>query len=548
MTTQKPNILIYNLDEMRADTLHHLGNPAAVTPNFDQFLKDAVSFRNAFCQNPVCVPSRCSFLTGLYPHVRGHRTMHHMLHEDEPVLFKYLRDHGYYVWLNLRNDFLPAQFKNYYSEIADEVMGIKIRHRGRKLRWGNKRWANRVKETISNIIKKAEKPSKDIQNDEYYSFLEGKIEEKKNGLDIFRLDEVSVNLAKKFIHKRPKKKQFCVFLGLIAPHPPYAIEEPYYSMIDRKKLPPRIPYPEHAEKKPSMIRGLREHQHLQSWPEERWDELRAVYLGMVTKVDHLFGELIQTLKDMGEYDNTAIFVFSDHGDFAGDYGIAEKNQNTFEDCLVNVPLMIKPPKGYDIDPGIRDSLVELIDFYATVEEYAGFKSGHSHFGKSLQPIIADSSISDHRYAVFCEGGRLKNETQCMELESDLELNPSNQYYPRLKLQRSKGPEHTKATMIRTSRYKYVKRFYELDELYDLQTDPQELDNRINDPSLKEILHDLQNKMLNHYQETSDVVPMTSDERMGRFDLRVFLRVALQLRKMKKERLRLSKKETSNRIS
>ena len=99
-------------------------------------------------------------------------------------------------------------------------------------------------------------------------------------------------------------------------------------------------------------------------------------------------------------------------------------------------------------------------------------------------------------------------------------------------------------MIRTSRYKYVKRFYELDELYDLQTDPQELDNRIDDPNLKEILQDLQNRMLDHYQETSDVVPINTDERMGRFDLRIFLRVALQLRKMKKERLRRLKKETS----
>jgi len=128
--------------------------------------------------------------------------MHHMLHEDEPILFKYLRDHGYYVWLNLRNDFLPAQFKNYYSEIADEVMGIKIRHRGRRLRWGNKHWANSIKKIVSKIIKKAEKPEKDLSDDMYYSFLEGKIEEKKKGLEIFRLDEVSVNLARIFF-KQP---------------------------------------------------------------------------------------------------------------------------------------------------------------------------------------------------------------------------------------------------------------------------------------------------------------------------------------------------------
>jgi len=63
---KKPNIVIFNPDQMRQDSLGHFGNPAAITPNLDKFAsEDAVSFRNAFCQNPVCVPSRCSFLTGL---------------------------------------------------------------------------------------------------------------------------------------------------------------------------------------------------------------------------------------------------------------------------------------------------------------------------------------------------------------------------------------------------------------------------------------------------------------------------------------------------
>lgn len=61
----KVNIIIFNPDQMRADSIGHLGNPAARTPFLDEWAKsEAVSFRNAFCQNPVCVPSRCSFTTG----------------------------------------------------------------------------------------------------------------------------------------------------------------------------------------------------------------------------------------------------------------------------------------------------------------------------------------------------------------------------------------------------------------------------------------------------------------------------------------------------
>ena len=75
-----PHILIFNPDQWRGDVLGHTGNPAAVTPNLDQFVKqDAVSFRHAFCQHPVCTPSRSSFMSGWYPHIRGHRSLFHRI-------------------------------------------------------------------------------------------------------------------------------------------------------------------------------------------------------------------------------------------------------------------------------------------------------------------------------------------------------------------------------------------------------------------------------------------------------------------------------------
>ncbi len=86
------------------------GNPAAVTPNLDALVaRDGVSFRAAFCQGTVCTPSRCSFMSGWYPHVRGHRTMFHMMRPDEPVLLRTLKEAGYYVWWGGKNDLVPAQ-------------------------------------------------------------------------------------------------------------------------------------------------------------------------------------------------------------------------------------------------------------------------------------------------------------------------------------------------------------------------------------------------------------------------------------------------------
>ena len=107
--TQK-HIVIFNPDQWRGDVLGHMGNPAAITPNLDRFVtEDAVSFRHAFCQNPVCTPSRCSFMTGWYPHVRGHRTMNHVLHQehDEPMLLNILKENGYHVFWGGKNHVVP---------------------------------------------------------------------------------------------------------------------------------------------------------------------------------------------------------------------------------------------------------------------------------------------------------------------------------------------------------------------------------------------------------------------------------------------------------
>lgn len=114
----RPHIIIFNPDQWRSDVMGHLGNAAAVTPNLDRMAAtDGVSFRNAFCQNTVCTPSRCSFMSGWYPHVRGHRTMFHMMNTDEPVLLKTLKDEGYFVWWGGKNDLVPSE--NGYEAYCD---------------------------------------------------------------------------------------------------------------------------------------------------------------------------------------------------------------------------------------------------------------------------------------------------------------------------------------------------------------------------------------------------------------------------------------------
>jgi arylsulfatase A-like enzyme len=282
-------------------------------------------------------------------------------------------------------------------------------------------------------------------------------------------------------------------------------------MIDRTKVPPRIPTPADWAGKPSILKGICQRQNMQGWTQDRWTELRATYYGMCARVDHQFGLLVEALREAGMYEDTAMFFFADHGDFTGDYGLVEKTQNTFEDCLTRVPFIVKPPAWVPVKPRISDALVELVDLPATVEALTGVAPNHTHFGRSLLPVLTGQT-DEHRDAVFCEGGRLHGETHCMELESITYQDPQGLYWPRLSLQRSEGSEHTKAIMCRTKDLKYVRRLYESDELYDLRTDPAELHNRIDDPSLADVLAQLKERSLTFFMETCDVVPHDADLR------------------------------------
>lgn len=338
-------------------------------------------------------------------------------------------------------------------------------------------------------------------------FFCGKLEKKDEEIYL-DYDWIHVLGAIDFINEYSMDKPFCIYLPLTYPHPPYAVEEPFYSMINRAKVPARYPTPNWS-KKPSILKEIWDRQGLKNWPEERWNELRAVYLGMCARIDHQFGLIIEALKRRGFYDNTLILFFSDHGDFTGDYGLVEKTQNTFEDVLTRVPLVIKPPFDFTSVAGVSEVLCELIDIPATIYDFLDIDPGYDHFGKSLLPVITGST-NEHRLAVYSEGGRRLKEEQAKELES---FKPDSLYFPRLSLQiTDEKPYHTKATMCRTKKFKYVKRLYEIDEFYDLEKDPQELNNVIDDPSYSNEIQRHKELMLTWYQETCDVVPKNTDKR------------------------------------
>jgi arylsulfatase A-like enzyme len=491
----RPHIVIFNPDQWRGDVLGHVGNAGAVTPNLDALVvRDGVSFAQTFCQNTVSTPSRCAFMTGWYPHVRGHRTMYHMLQPDEPMLLRRLKEAGYTVFWGGKNDVVPAQLG--YSPYCD------------------------VKFVPPSDAKPLWDPGDESTwrgmpgSPHYYSFYRGALPADESGR-YFDTDWATVEGAIDWLHHEwDGRTPFCLYLALVYPHPPYAVEDDWFQLINPERLPARILPPPDWRGKSLMLQRIAERQGLDRLTEQDWTRLRRTYYAMCARVDAQFGLVLDALRERGVYDDTAVFFFSDHGDFTGDFGVVEKAQNCMEEPLVRVPLIVKPPRGVPMSPGVRTALVELIDVVPTIEEWAGLQPTYRHFGRSLAPLVADAQ-APHRDAVFCEGGRLAGEREAMELESAAarEAPPTDSlYWPRLSVQYEDSPAHLKAVMCRTTTHKYVYRLGGQDELYALVSDPNEVDNRIGDPALEPIRTALRDRLLRFLVETGDVVPWHPDRR------------------------------------
>jgi arylsulfatase A-like enzyme len=250
---------------------------------------------------------------------------------------------------------------------------------------------------------------------------------------------------------------------------------------------------------------------MENWTEEQWTELRAVYYGMCARVDHQFGLIMDALREEGMYDDSAVFMFPDHGDWTGDYGLVEKHAICFEDALTRVPFVVKPPSDVPVQPRVSEAMVELIDFPATVEELTGIEMTQPHFGKSLLPVLAGET-DELRDAVFCEGGRLESEPWVAQADAPKNLDSDGLYWPKQSLGLEDLVHLGKSTMCRTKTHKLIKRLYESDELYDLEKDPEETYNVIDDPAYTQVLQGLERRMLQFFMETSDVCPAGIDNR------------------------------------
>lgn len=485
---KRPHVLIFNPDSYRGDVLGHVGNRGAVTPALDALVADdGVSFSSAFAQNPVCTPSRCSFMTGWHPHVHGHRSMRNMLKEHEPSLLSVLRREGYHVWWGGKNDLVSVAKPEDYLKYCDTKFMPTTKRRGH-------RW-----------------PAKLAADDPRRGAFYGGICEPDPDAESTDRDSAMVRGAIDLVRNHAGDQPLCIFLPLSAPHPTYQVDREFYDRIDPALLPPRVPTPADTSRHPAVLDELRRAYRSHLIDEDMWREVKRIYYGMCCKIDHLFGRMVQALKDAGLYDDTLIVFLSDHGDFTGDYSLAEKTHCTLQDCLLRVPLVFKAPRGCEVKPGVRPQLVELVDMSATVYDLLGIEPGYCVQGRSLRASLAGDASAVHD-AVFAQVGSRADEPAFKNLQ--VKEMPADSFYA---IQSQAAlPCHDRgsyAVSCRTERYKYIRRGYnDCHELYDLHADPHELHNRSGESAMADIEQRMQTRLLNFFMQTADVLPHEQDSR------------------------------------
>ena len=477
MANQKPlNFIFFQPDEMRAESLGCYGHPLIKTPNYDRLAAEGVRFDQCHVQNAQCTPSRVSMMTGLYPHCAGHRSMWHLIRPHEPHLFKYLHEAGYDIHWFGKNDMLApgslSCIKEYYEHKDDKRKN---------------RWQSGDKEFYS-----FDYLPLDCEREEVADYVKV-----KSGIDFLR-------------NRNDDDNPFFLFLPLLQPHPSYTTHPDFYDMYDPKDIPDLRP-PD-LDKKPDFYTLIRKYRRLDELSDAFFRKLNAAYLGMISFTDWLLGELMAVMEEKGLFENTVLIVSSDHGDWAGDYGLVEKWPSDYSDTLTRVPLLVKAPgnkAGH-----VVEGPVEMFDFMPSVLELAGLSPTHTHFARSFVPQL-HGEAEDKNRLVFAEGGYETQEPHVFEGRWNLwNKNPEQDsiYLPKGKLQQEVPESVCRTTMIRSLNHKLIRRTGGQDELYDLENDPRELENLIDDPGMQDTKSDLESAMLDWYMRTSDTVPVGGDPR------------------------------------
>lgn len=476
---KRPNIILFQPDEMRADSLACYGNPITKTPNYDRVAAEGARFSNCHVQYPVCGASRCSFLTGWPTSVRGHRSLYYFLRPDEPNLFRYLKDGGYDVYWYGKNDALAAaSFYNSVTEWSQVGKSTGAPSGGRRGGRGGGFFSRATPNPDDFLFP----PTGDRRQENDYRLV-------LSAIDI--------------LNRKETDRPFCIFLPLIQPHPPYTCPADFYNMYSPADIPAPIPW--NLPRRPSFHQGIRERYHLGHVSEATFRKIKAVYYGQVSFQDWVLGQLLEALERTNHDKDTALICFSDHGDYTGDYGLVEKWPSGLEDVLTHIPMLVRAPGGKN--GVVSDDMIEAFDMMATCLDLAGIKAKHTHFARSLLPQVSGKPGDPDR-AAFCEGGYNVYEPQCYEPLNTV----GGIYAPKSQLQNEVPQTISRCAMVRTKDAKLIVRPQGQSEMYVYKSDPHEENNLYGESRVSGLQDELQTRLTHWYINTTGIAPIDKDSR------------------------------------
>ncbi|CAI7606575.1 unnamed protein product [Penicillium bialowiezense] len=467
----RPNLLIFMPDQLRYDSVGCFGNPHVRTPNIDAFAARGTKFTNCYLQ----ATSRCSLYTGQYPHVSGHRSLENLIKPWEPNMFRSLKESGYHVaCLAPRGDtFAPT-----VTELSVTEYGFLV----------PPEWMPKFGKGG------AQEPSEDIWDRLFYKGLRSQ----DKTVDY---DEAAVRSAIKWL-ENPPKGPWVLYLPLIFPHCPFQVEEPYFSMYDRKKMPVPSKPEDKSGYEARYFAENRKRYGTERATDEIWAEITATYYGMISRLDTQFGQVMKALENTGLEHKTVTAFYTDHGEYLGDHGMIEKWPSGVSEVLAREPLIIG---GAGLPMGkTNDDICEMVDLLPTIFELCEVPELFPHNGLSLLPTILGNKKHQKQYA-YTEGGFLKSEGPLLE-------QAPYPYDIKSILQHQETELVGKAVSMRSKEWTYVYRLYEPPELYNRKTDLGELHNLAADPSLENIVREMQGVMFRWIMETSDFLPFHKDAR------------------------------------
>ncbi|MEO6924300.1 MAG: sulfatase-like hydrolase/transferase [Bryocella sp.] len=316
-------------------------------------------------------------------------------------------------------------------------------------------------------------------------------------------DYHDIQAAIEILERSETTRPFLLSIPLEAPHPPYNSPEGFAGLHSAADIHDLLPT--NLRNRPIHLERMLHVGGLDKVSPDIYRTIRAAYLDKVSSVDWLLGELMEAIERTNHTKDTSLFVMSDHGDYAEDFGLVEKWPPGMERALTHVPMLAHvpgAPSGHRVAEPI-----EPFDFMATALELGHTSASHTHFARSMMPQI-HGAAGDPMRAAFTEGGYNTYEPQCFEPIPPLD----NWYHARLSLQIAEPLTCSRVAAARTSEYTFVSRPQGVSELYLRKSDPQEQNNLFGQASVANVQRQAEQRLLHWYLNTSGIAPWDSDPR------------------------------------